>query len=94
MRGTVAFPGMKEGHEAEATKKLMRSRYGRQVNREFRDGVLNISLFLVLILGVLQLSFWINEHNPRATTITTLQTFANPFWFVFTLNSIVIVDSN
>ena len=88
---------MKEGHEnikAEATKKLMRSRYGRQVNREFRDGVLNISLFLVFILGVFRLSFWITEHNPRVTTITTLQTFANPFWFVLTLNSIAIVDSN
>ena len=37
---------------AEATKKIMRSRYGQQVIREFRDGVLKISLFLVVFLGV------------------------------------------
>ena len=47
---TVAFPH--ENIKAEATKKIMRSRYGQQVIREFRDGVLKISLFLVVFLGV------------------------------------------
>ena len=47
---TVAFPH--ENIKAEATKKIMRTRYGQKVIREFRDGVLKISLFLVVFLGV------------------------------------------
>ena len=47
---SVAFPH--ENVKAAFTKRIMTGRYGRQVNREFRDGVLKISLFLVVIFGV------------------------------------------
>ena len=46
----VAFPH--ENVKAEITKKIMAGEYGQQVLREFRSGVLKISLFLVVILGV------------------------------------------
>ena len=46
---TIAFPH--ENIKAETTKKMI-SRYGQQVNREFWSGILKISLFLVVIVGV------------------------------------------
>ena len=47
---TVEFPHV--NINAAVTKKLITSRYGQMVNREFRNGVLKISLFLVVIFGV------------------------------------------
>ena len=47
---TVAFPH--ENIKSEITNQVMKTRYGRQVNREFRSGVLKIGLFLVVIVGV------------------------------------------
>ena len=46
----LAFPH--ENVKAEITKKIMAGEYGQQVLREFRSGVLKISLFIVIILGV------------------------------------------
>ena len=46
----LAFPH--ENVKAEITKKIMTGAYGQQVFREFRSGVLKISFFLVVILGV------------------------------------------
>ena len=47
---SVAFPH--ENIKAAITKTFLMGPYGQQVIREFRDGVLRISLFLVVILGV------------------------------------------
>ena len=47
---TVAFPHV--NINAAVTKKLVTGRYGQQVNREFRNGVLKIGLLLVVMLGV------------------------------------------
>ena len=47
---TIAFPH--ENIKAEISKTLLKGRYGQQVNREFRSGVLKIGLFLVVIVGV------------------------------------------
>ena len=47
---TIAFPH--ENIKAEIIKTVMMTRYGQQVKREFWSGVLKISLFLVVMLGV------------------------------------------
>ena len=47
---TIAFPH--ENIKAEITNTVMMTRYGRQVNLEFRNGLLKIGLFLVVIVGV------------------------------------------
>ena len=53
---SVAFPH--ENIKAAVTKRIMTGPFGQQVNREFRDGVLKISLFLVVIFGVFLAIFW------------------------------------
>ena len=53
---TIAFPH--ENIKAEITNTVMMTRYGQQVNLEFRNGLLKIGLFLVVIVGVfLAISF-------------------------------------
>ena len=47
---TVPFPH--ENIKSKITTTIMMTRYGQQINREFRSGVLKISLFLVVIVGV------------------------------------------
>ena len=47
---TIAFPH--ENIKSEITNTVMMTRNGQQVKREFWSGVLKISLFLVVILGV------------------------------------------
>ena len=53
---TIAFPH--ENIKAEITNTVMMTRYGQQLNREFRSAVLKIGLFLVVILGVFLAIFW------------------------------------
>ena len=48
---TVAFPH--ENIKSEVLNTVAMTRYGQQVNREFRSGVLKIGLFLVVFAGVI-----------------------------------------
>jgi len=47
---TIAFPH--ENIKAEITKTSMTGRYGQQVKREFRSGIVKIGLSLVVIVGL------------------------------------------
>ena len=53
---TVAFPH--ENIKSEIANTVMMTRYGQQLNREFRSAVLKIGLFLVVILEVFLAIFW------------------------------------
>ena len=53
---SVAFPH--ENIKAAIIKTFLTGPYGQQVNREFCNGVLKISLFLLVILGVFLAIFW------------------------------------
>ena len=53
---TVAFPH--ENIKSEIANTVMMTRYGQQLTREFRNGVLKMGLFLVGILGVFLAIFW------------------------------------
>ena len=54
---TMAFPH--ENIKSEITNMVMMTRYGQQVNRELRYGVLKIGLFLIVIVGVF-IAFFLN----------------------------------
>ena len=60
----IAFPH--ENINAAFTKRIMTGRYGQQVNREFRNGVLKISLFLVVMLGVFLAIFCVTGCGRQA----------------------------
>jgi len=47
---SIAFPH--ENIKAEITNTFVMTRYGQQVNREFRSGVLKVGLFFAVIVGV------------------------------------------
>jgi len=47
---TVAFPH--ENIKSEITNTIMMTRFGQQMNREFRSGVLKVGFFLLVIAGV------------------------------------------
>ena len=51
----IAFPH--ENIKAEITKTIMTGKYGQQVKREFRSGVVKIGVFLVVIVGVFLVIF-------------------------------------
>ena len=60
---TVAFPH--ENIKSEIANTVMMTRFGQQVNREFRNAVLKIGLFLVVILGVSLAIFWNHRATPQ-----------------------------
>ena len=65
---TVAFPH--ENIKSEITNTIMTSRYGQQVNREFRSAVLKIGSFLVIIFTIF-VAFWLNHWNISHGKLTT-----------------------
>ena len=52
----VTFPH--ENIKSEITNTVMMTRYGQHIKREFRNAVLKIGLFLIVILGVFLAIFW------------------------------------
>ena len=61
---TVTFPH--ENIKSEIANTTMMTRFGQQVNREFRNVVFKIGLFLVVILGVFLAIFWNHRPTPQS----------------------------
>ena len=74
---TVAFPH--ENIKSEITNKVMMTRYGQQVKREFQNAVLKIGLFLVVILGVFLAIFWNHRATPKSMAFRYGQNLQNAF---------------
>ena len=59
----VAFPH--ENIKSEIANTVMMTRFGQHIKREFRNTVLKIGLFLVVILGVFLAIFWNHRATPQ-----------------------------